>query len=230
LAGCAATRHPAVAAENSAAAGDGPAAARLRSFGSMPVYFIENRGQADGRAAYYIRGKDKSIYFTPDGVAFSLSLAEKSGLLMRGSYGDGAPERWLLKLDFIGANRVAPVAAEPTPALVSYFKGPRDEWKTGLKTYAKLVYADLWPGIDLVYSGTSGRLKYEFVVKPGADPKRIRLAYRGASSLKLDDNGALEVATPLGAFRDDRPIAYQENAGGRVDVAMAYRLDGDAYG
>jgi uncharacterized repeat protein (TIGR01451 family) len=225
VAGCATVKSPLVATESPNAP-----QASLKSFGAMPVYFIENRGEIDDRAAYYIRGKDKAIYFTSEGVAFSLARVErdKSGLLMRASY--GAPERWLLKLDFVGARAVAPNGAEPTAALFSYFTGPKEEWKTGVKTYAKLVYADLWPGIDLVFSGTSGRLKYEFVVKPGADPHRVRLAYRGASSVRLDDGGGLEIATPAGGFRDDKPIAYQEIDGRRVDVPMAYKLDGETYG
>jgi len=37
----------------------------------------------------------------------------------------------------------------------------------------------LWPGIDLEYSGTVNRLKYTFMVKSGADPQQIKLAYRG---------------------------------------------------
>lgn len=223
LAGCATAINPIVSSESSAARRPG-----LMSFGSMPVYFIENRGQTDARAAYYIRGKDKSIYFTSEGIAFSLSRVEreKSAMLLRASYDAGAPERWLLKLDFVNANPVAPIGAEPTPAIVSYFKGRKDDWKTGLRTYAKLVYADLWPGIDLVYSGTSDRLKYEFVVKPGADPRQVRLAYRGASALNLDGNGSLEIATPAGVFHDDKPYAYQEINGRQVEVEMAYRLDG----
>jgi uncharacterized repeat protein (TIGR01451 family) len=226
FAGCATAQRPLVATQSPVAR-----APALNSFAAMPVYFIENRGQIDGRAAYYIRGKDKAIYFTAEGVAFSLSRAERdaSGLLKHASYG-GAPERWLLKLDFVGARHVTPTGAEPTPARVSYFKGAKEDWQTGVKTYAKLVYADLWPGIDLVYSGTSGRLKYEFVVKPGADPRRVRLAYRGASSLKLDDSGALEIATSAGSFRDDKPYAFQEIDGRRVEVAMAYKLDGESYG
>ncbi len=39
--------------------------ARLQAgFGKMPLYFVENRGQVDSRVAYYVRGSDKSIYFT----------------------------------------------------------------------------------------------------------------------------------------------------------------------
>ena len=39
---------------------------------------------------------------------------------------------------------------------------------------------DLWPGIDLHYEATASRLKYTFVVEPGADPNLIQLAYEGA--------------------------------------------------
>ncbi len=50
-------------------------------------------------------------------------------------------------------------AQEPTQTVISYFKGQPDEWQTGLPTYARLVYPDLWPGIDLVYYGTVDQLK-----------------------------------------------------------------------
>jgi hypothetical protein len=53
-------------------------------------------------------------------------------------------ERWVVKLDFVDANpNVRPVGQEPTTAVISYFKGPREEWTTGLPTYASLVYRDL---------------------------------------------------------------------------------------
>ena len=58
-----------------------------------------------------------------------------------------------------------------TSAVISYFRGPREQWHTGLPTFRRLVYRDLWPGIDLVYEGTVSRLKYSFLVAPGADPR-----------------------------------------------------------
>jgi hypothetical protein len=125
-----------------------------------------------------------------------------------------------VKLDFLNANpRVRLKGREPTLAVISYFKGRRDQWKTGLATYTTLVYEELWPGIDLVYSGRVNRLKYQFVVKPGADPERIKLAYRGATAVQLNPAGQLAVSTPVGSFHDDKPYAYQEVAGRRVAVA-----------
>ena len=99
-------------------------------------------------------------------------------------------QRWTVKLDFVDANPTARlVGEEPTSAVISYFRGSLEEWKTGLPTYSSLSYRDLWPGIDLVYTGTGGRLKYTFVVQPGADPNQIKLAYRGASAVGINEAG-----------------------------------------
>lgn len=132
-------------------------------------------------------------------------------------------QRWVVKLDFVGANRdVQPVGEERTEAVISYFKGPQDQWHAGLPTYSRIVYRDLWPGIDLVYYGTVNALKYEFVVHPGADPSQIRLTYCGAESVTLNAAGQLEVTTPVGSFADDVPIAYQDIDSQRVPVSAAY--------
>jgi hypothetical protein len=202
-------------------------------YGKMPVYFIPNRGQMANQVAYYVQGKDKSLYFTPEGITIALTKAAASkGTKPELSKGSGpdrpkatAGERWVVKLDFVGAAKgVKPVGEDETGAVVSYFKGKQKGWKAGLPTYSKIAYRDLWPGIDLVYHGTVNRLKYEFVVYPGADPSQIRLAYRGADSLSVDKSGRLNVSTPLGGFQDDIPIAYQERAGKQTNVALAYEL------
>jgi len=231
--------------------------ARLeRAFGHLPLYFVENQGQMDERVAYYIQGSDKMIYFTPEGVTFALAegtqMANRKSQIGRSANQQisksanryspfrylqqvggsgveaGAIQRWTVKLEFIGANPgVRPVGEEQQEAVISYFKGQPDEWRTGLPTYSRLVYRDLWPGIDLVYYGTVDRLKYEFIVHPGADPGQIRLAYRGATGVAVNAAGQLEVGTPIGGFADDSPVAYQEIDGQRVAVDMAYQLAND---
>src|SRR5207244_10216668 len=86
-------------------------------------------------------------------------------------------------------------------------------------------YPNLWPGIDLVYSGTGDHLKYTFVVQPGTDPQQIQLAYQGATGVRLTEAGQLEVVTPVGSLADAKPQSYQEGKAGRVEVATAYELE-----
>jgi hypothetical protein len=76
----------------------------------------------------------------------------------------------------------------------------------------------------LTFSGTTEQLKYTFVLKPGARPELVRLAYRGAKVVQAAE-GHLELSTPLGSFRDERPSAYQEVAGRRKPVPAEYVLD-----
>jgi hypothetical protein len=233
----------------SATTGPTPQAHIEQAFGKVPLYFVENQGQLDGRVAYYIQGNDKTIYFTPEGVTFALTAPLTPSASLRASPtlsprereldsprphlgegpGERATQRWAVKLDFVDANpNVHPVGQDKTEAVISYFKGPQDQWHTGLPTYASILYPDLWPGIDLVYHGTVNQLKYEFIVHPGADPSQIRLVYRGATSVTLNAAGQMQVTTPLGGFTDDAPVAYQEMDGQRVPVDMAYQLANDA--
>ncbi len=177
---------------------------------NLPLYFIENRGQRDPSVAYYLEGGDTSVYFADAGINYSLS---------------GPSGRFSVKLDFVGASPDArPEGEDRTDAVVSYFKGDRADWKTGLPTYSRLVYEDLWPGIDLVYTGEGGRLKYTFVVRPGADPRTIQLAYRGASSVRVSPEGRLSVSTPSRVLEEDVPYVYQEAGDGRVEVKASYEL------
>jgi hypothetical protein len=183
-------------------------------YGKIPLHFIPNEGQVDGPAAFYVQGKDKTIYFAPEGLTFVLCGLRESTL-----------ERWVVKLDFVDANPEAiPASLEKSGAVISYFKGKPEDWTTGLPASSKIVYRQLWPGIDLLYYGTVDRMKYEFLVHPGADPSKIKLAYRGAESVKLTEAGRLAIGTPLGGFEDDAPVAWQEVEKFRRGVPVAYVL------
>jgi hypothetical protein len=92
-------------------------------------------------------------------------------------------------------------------------------WRTGLPAYQEIRYRQLYPGIDLVYLGSSGQLKSEFRVAPGADPRLIRIAYSAA--VAIDADGCLHA----GGLRENAPVVYQETARGRVvSIEGHYRL------
>ncbi|MFN8484340.1 MAG: SBBP repeat-containing protein [Anaerolineae bacterium] len=202
------------------------------SLARLPLYFVENHGQIDPRVVLYVQGRDKSVYFTDNGVTFVLTDAgamteQQANAPGARSARDSQPgETYTLKLNFVGASAVEPVGRDRTEAVVSYFRGNISEWKMALPTYSEVVYENLWPGISLSYRGTQDRLKYTFVVQPGADPSQIRLAYHGATRLAVNHAGELDVETPAGGFRDDVPVAYQQIEGRRVAVDVGYALSG----
>jgi hypothetical protein len=89
----------------------------------------------------------------------------------------------VLRMDLAGANRATHVIGSDTlPGTANYFIGNDPaKWHSGMPTYARVKYAGVYPGIDLVYYGNQRQLEYDFVVAPGANPKPIRLEFAGAS-------------------------------------------------
>jgi hypothetical protein len=208
------------------------------SLDGLPLLFVENKGQIDERVTFSLEGSDKTIFFSPQMVTISLTtpggspvqpeIKDKFQVDLLEQKNESSLDRWVVKLDFIGANpQVQPVGEFPAETVVSYFTGAPDDWQVGIPTYTQIRYPDLWPGIDLVYSGLVDELKYEFVVQPGADPAQIQLAYRGVDRVYLTETGQLEIVTPLGSFRDAAPVAYQERSGQLQPVEMAYDLTTD---
>ncbi len=187
------------------------------SLGDLAMPFVENRGQVDPQAHYYLQSEGSSVFFTPRGLALSLEDTR------------GTAQRWGLRLGFVDAARVEPEGRAATSTIVSSFTGDASDWVTGAPTFSRIAYRDLWPGIDLLYSGTGRSLKYSFLVDPGADPSDIRLAWRGASDVRLMD-GVLHVATPAGSLTDQSPLVFQGVGEQRVEVPAAYELDGGTYG
>ena len=86
----------------------------------------------------------------------------------------------------------------PQPGVVSYFIGndPKN-WRSGIPTYGKVNYAQIYPGVDLVFYGNQRQLEYDFVVAPGADPSRIAWRIDGARA-SVDAEGNLALSAPNG--------------------------------
>jgi len=194
-----------------------PEEAAPRPFESIPVRFVENRGQLHEDVLFYVPGSETDVFFTKEGLTYSISHEEEM--------------RWSLKLDFDSAgSSSSPIGIGQVEGGISYFRGRPRDWRTGIPMYSKLAYRDLWPGIDLVYTGSLHRLEYELAVQPGADPGRIRFAVRGATEVSLDASGNLELVTPARVIRESRPHAFQGEGGDRVSVSTAFSLERDAAG
>ena len=105
----------------------------------------------------------------------------------------------------------------------NYFIGnDPSKWHTNIANYAKVEYQDVYRGINLVYHGDQQQLEYDFVVKPGADPRAIRLAFDGAQGKSIDAQGNLVLHTSGGDVVEHAPVAYQTINGVRHPVASRF--------
>ena len=193
--------------------------------------FTENRGQVrDGDVRYTFALGGLRVGMIPSGLLIRIldDRAETSGASSRSSSdsiredGDDASAvgASVVRIGFDGSNRVAPRARGELPARSNYFAGSDpSQWRVGITSYREVVYEDLYDGIDLLYRPDGAGLKYEFVVRPGADPNRIRWSYEGVAGLEIVE-GALVARTDFGEFEDEAPIAYQADREARCSYSL----------
>ncbi len=200
------------------------ATARRRAatiYSSLPLHFEANSGQADAQ-----------IQFVSSGGACGLFLAPSETLLaLPGPAGrrDRKPSAGSqLRIRIAGASRAVKMAGEDaTGGKSNYFLGKeRSAWRVGVPHYAKVRYAGVYPGVDLVYHGTQQQLEYDFVVAPRADPGRIRFAVTGGTETRIDERGDLVTSTANGQVRWKRPHIYQEAGGKEIPIAGAFAISG----
>ena len=176
-------------------------------FGELPLHFIANQGQFSEAVVYYAESEGATLSCTEQGLVFG--FAEGS-----------------ISLKFSTDRQVKPEARGELEGRVNYFIGnDSDLWRTDIPTFKEVVYPQVYPGIDLVYSGNQRRLKYTFYLQPNSNPNQIQMIYHGIENIFVDATiGELVIQTPWGEMRDAAPVAYQEIRGFRKTVDILFRL------
>jgi uncharacterized repeat protein (TIGR01451 family) len=188
----------------------------VEAYGKLPLAFEANLGQTDGGVDFVARGVGYGMFLTSGGAALSLAGREPG----RGE---------VVRLEFAGANQAVQVSGlEPLRGRVNYLIGADSgQWLTGIPTYARVVYKEVYPGVDLAYYGRQGRLEYDWIIAPGADPQAIRIGFAGVDRLELGTHGDLLLHTQGGTLRQIKPVIYQELDGQRQPVSGEYVLHED---
>ncbi|MGZ7031539.1 MAG: DUF7948 domain-containing protein, partial [Thermoanaerobaculia bacterium] len=180
---------------------------------TLPLYFEPNVGQADPGVQFIVRGA---------GYAMSISDGELSAAVrterVRGEHRPQAAvpvEVAVVSMRLAGASAGARTkGVDVLPGRSNYFIGNDPaKWRTGVPQYAGVRVENVYAGIDLLYRGGEGEFEYDFIVKPGADPRRIDLHFEGVDRLDVDETGDLVLHVGRRELRQRAPVAYQEIGG-----------------
>lgn len=189
-----------------------------RRFGLLPASFESNISQSDPNVRYLSRGRGYSIHFLDHEVDFILARRQHSsghvglaGLRQTLPERDAASVADALHMQILGASGDSELSGlDRLPGVVNYFYGNKPaQWRTGIPTFGKVQYKDVYPGINLVYYGNSGRPEFDFQVAPGASVSNIRLQFAGAKRTALDERGNLVVFAEHGRISFHKPLIYQ---------------------
>jgi uncharacterized protein (TIGR03437 family) len=204
----------------------------IESYGKLPLSFEANQGQTDARVKFFARGRGYDLYLTATEAIFALKKENKKTAITAAVPSFIRPATQLPHKVTTTTMRMKLVGANPTPQAegvdqltgkINYFGGnDHKQWHTDIPTFAKVRYRNIYPGVDLIWHGEQGRIKYDLIVAPGVDPRIIKLRFEGAQQIRHAADGNLLVRAAGRELWQDKPVIWQEQGGLKKEIAGHY--------
>jgi hypothetical protein len=179
-----------------------------QTYGKLPISFEPNGGQTDHEAKFLARGRGYTLFVTDSGATLRFHDSR------------------YLRMTLSGASQSAKLSGvDLQPGKSHYLIGSDPEkFLTDVPHYSRIRAEEVYPGVDLIYYGNTGQLEYDFVLAPGADPRKIRMKFEGHDKMRLDANGDLVITVGGAELRQQLPKVYQQTGSGQRPVSARYRL------
>lgn len=211
----------------------------LISFGviaqdTQGLKFIENKGQWNADIDFQAQVPGGRVGVSAKGFSILLLDMEQMEHQHLAGHGavnesDGQPTAingHFFKINLIGSNQyVLPTVGRSLDGYYNYFLGNDScHWATNVLAFASIIYPNVYDGIDFRVSSVGNNLKYDFIVKPGADPSQIKLEYFGVDGIEKS-NDELEIRTAVGSLTELKPFSYQNTGDSKRTIPSEYLLD-----
>lgn len=207
-----------------------------------PLFFEENRGQADPAVVFLARGTRSAVFLTPTEIVTVVGrdsqLPEIVTAVRRDSWlpdevaavvAQGAPAPTgfagnVVRLTLSDAVPVRPRGESLLKGQAAYYIGnDKTRWQQGIPLYQGVTYPGIYPGVDMLVTADQG-IHYAFRVAPGADPARIQLQIEGAHKIGIDQWGNLVITTSGGPIVHTRPTFLEGPEGNQKRIEGGFRL------
>jgi len=183
---------------------------------SSTIVFNENKGQVVDQnnkvrndILLYGKAGDLGFFVKKNGISYQLYKMTDTA--------KQHPTYTIQRVDinWLGVNRNATVLPEKqSNYLYNYYYADITALK--VKCYEQFSIRNLYKAIDLKYYQNNGSLKYDYIVQPFADYRKIQMKFEGAT-LSLEKDGTISIKTPLGTITEEHPVAFQD--GKQIEVS-----------
>ena len=197
------------------------------------ITFIENKKQWEERIRFKSEIRGGALFFENNAITYTFydpDYLDKIRAIKSGSTSvklDSLVTCYAYRMWFEGANIAPEIKGHyPQKDYNNYYIGSNPEhWSSNVKKYEKIEYKGLYPGIDLLFYGQHETYKYEFIVKKGSDPSKIRLRYEGVDKLTVKNNNLI-IQVGKHETVERAPYAYQYNEKGEKQEVECYFVVG----
>ena len=185
------------------------------------LVFIENKGQWHNDVLYLCRMGGLDAWITKYGVNYTFykmeevkefTPYEKSAMPNKFEHKDYnmIGHRVLMKLQNYNPNPTRE-GKQKQEGYYNYLIGnDPSKHASFVGLYKEAVVKDVYNGIDLRYYFDKGSLRYDYIVRPGADPAQIVFTLEGSDKTYVNEKGNLVFTTRFGEVAMAELKTYQE--------------------
>ncbi|MGK4569082.1 hypothetical protein [Flavobacterium sp. 3HN19-14] len=196
------------------------------------IGFIENKGQivdqkgrSNDAVKYLLNTEGLNVQLRTNGFSYDIYSSKKILTKSKKNQNlhnqanpsfpnDIAHKFHRIDIDFLNSN---PEAQFITEGKLEYFENyynipGKPEGITGVNSYQKITYKDIYPKIDVCFFIPNDPLKvveYNFIVNPGGNISDIQLHFKGAKT--RISQGKISMKTKFGIMEEVVPCSWFEN-------------------
>lgn len=192
--------------------------------------FIENKGQIINQnnipntaVKYLFTSNGLNVQLLSNGFSYDTYMQES----LSNSSQEGIDSIYFHRIDieFINANTNPQIIAQqPSSEYKNFYTtGTSQSGALNVRTYQKVIYINLYNGIDLEFIiplnfyKEEEQLKYNFIIHPGADATQIRWRYKGALSTAIQ-NDKIILQLEQGNIEEQIPKSFIEETQQNINV------------
>jgi hypothetical protein len=162
------------------------------------IEFIENKGQWDNRVKFKSEIPAGAFFIRPGGFTIVQQNPDDLKLIHDVAHnhldpnGESRSKPLILHshayaVDFAGASDKLEIVPDKVQSYYNNYiiGGDRSKWASNCKIYLGVTVKNIYPGVDVRYYTDNGNMKYDIIMKPGADLSRVVLRYNGADKLEV---------------------------------------------
>ncbi|MEO0166395.1 MAG: SBBP repeat-containing protein [candidate division WOR-3 bacterium] len=198
-----------------------------------PAYFIANQGQWDEQVKFVAIVNGATYWFLNDGFICQTLVANNVEKINNPKKSPAAqrdvlyhPEiksiKWTLKNV---SENVQVIGFDTLPHYSNYFIGDNPaKWRTKVHHFKSIIYSNIYPDIDLKFYVCDHNLKYDFIVKPGADPSSISIRYSEIGALNVSEDGKSVIVANGNLHNEFDLLVYQVRDGKKIKIDGRFKI------
>lgn len=194
----------------------------------LPLMFERNIGQHNRKVQFILSQKECTTFFTDTELVLGFkrdeSICKLKDLDVTSILNKDINRLHKYKVDVLrisleNSNKVPQIIGKKEfNCKLNYFKGnTREDWRNNVPIYEKLLYKEIYSGIDLLYFGERGSIKLSFIIKPNKSIDKIKLNFEGADNISLDESGNLLVKINNKVLKLLRLEAFQKFSENKIE-------------